>query len=220
MNLISLGKAAIAALFLMLLVPASARAEDLWGSNEIRSNDTSNFSNWTGVVRRFANAEALGQGLCSTAAGGGRGNTTCAWDKWQEILDEARGLAGVEQARAVNAAFNRVKYVNDNRNYGQEDYWATLFEFLGRERGDCEDYAIAKYETLRELGWPAKSLRLVVVRDTKLDLNHAILAVYTNEGIYIADNQTKSLVNASSIRHYRPIYSINEDGWWLHRRRG
>jgi hypothetical protein len=26
------------------------------------------------------------------------------------------------------------------------------------------------------------------------------------------------VVPANSIRHYQPVFSINEEGWWLHRR--
>ena len=45
----------------------------------------------------------------------------------------------------VNDFFNSVKYSDDKDIYGINDYWASPYEFLARDRGDCEDYAIAKF---------------------------------------------------------------------------
>lgn len=188
----------------------------LFGSSEIRSPNLSSFTNWTGVLARFQRDHTMAEGLCATAGAGGTG---CTWDSWQKIISEARNMGQVEQLRRINRIMNSRRYVLDRVNWGMEDYWADVFEFL-RKNGDCEDYAISKYVTLRALGWPAERLRIVILRDTKLNLNHAVLAAYTDEGIYIGDNQIKdNIVRADSIRHYRPIYSINENGWWLHRAR-
>ena len=199
--------------FLLALTPAQARAQQLWNSTEIHSPNLSSFTNWTGVMSRFLQAQTLGEGMCATA---GPSRSRCAWEDWQSIIADAKGLGELEQLRQINKVMNDRKYVLDRVNWGMEDYWATVFEFL-RRNGDCEDYAISKYVTLRALGWPAEKLRIVILRDTKLNLNHAVLAAYTSEGIYIGDNQVGALVRADSIRHYRPIYSINESGWWLHR---
>lgn len=202
------------------LIPAPARAHggfsatpSLFGSNEIRSPTLTSFTNWTGMLGRFRQNETLGAGLCATAGAGPRG---CAWDTWQTLINRLRPLPPMDQLREVNREMNNHRYVLDRNNWGMEDYWATVFEFL-RKNGDCEDFAIGKYVTLRALGWPVDSLRIVILRDTKLDLNHAVLAVYMTDGIYIGDNQVSSLVRADRIRHYRPIYSINESAWWLHR---
>ena len=58
----------------------------------------------------------------------------------------------------------------------------------------------------------------MVVRDLNLKIGHAILAAYVDGKIYILDNQIKQVISAKTIRHYRPIYSVNEGGWWLHKR--
>lgn len=225
---------AITRAFVLVLLacsfPATAHAEEttgaptrattlstpLFGTTEIRSNNLVSFTNWTGVLGRFEQSRALGQGLCATAGSGSSGR--CSWDTWQQQIKDFTGMGEMEQLRAVNKEMNRRRYILDRVNWGMEDYWATVFEFL-RKNGDCEDYSIAKYLTLRALGWPADKLRLVILRDTKLDLNHAVLAVYTSQGVYIADNQVSDIVRADAIRHYKPIYSINENGWWLHRAR-
>ena len=136
-------------------------------------------------------------------------------------LDAARLVARlarqplVARLATVNAAINLIPYVEDRANYGVDDYWAGLDEFLGRG-GDCEDYAIAKYMLLRRTGVPASAMRVVVVRDMALATSHAVLAVTVGDETDILDNQTAEVKPASAVARYRPVYSINETGWWLH----
>ena len=87
----------------------------------------------------------------------------------------------IEQIRAVNLFLNDWQYKSDIQNYGRRDYWATPLEFL-RRSGDCEDYAIAKYVSLRQIGFAPEQLRLVV-RDVVRELAHAVLAVYLDDGV-------------------------------------
>ena len=49
---------------------------------------------------------------------------------------------------------------------------------LRPRRGDCEDYAIAKYVALREAGVARENLQLVLVRDRAVRQDHAVLAGY------------------------------------------
>ena len=82
----------------------------------------------------------------------------------------------------------------------------------------CRDYAVAKYWSLRFLGWPVDLLRIVVLKDLNLRVDHAILVVYVDGQALVLDNQIKNqVVNAKSIVHNRPTYSINERNLWLHR---
>lgn len=220
---------AIALSLCLLGAATSARADNpqatptrttpaLFNTTEIRSPNITSFTNWTGMLGRFEQARTLGAGMCATAAGPGSllPPGRCEWDQWQKIISDLRGLPPQQQLDRVNDIMNKHRYILDRINWGVEDYWQTVFEFI-RKNGDCEDYAIAKYLTLRALGWDADRLRIVIVRDTKLNLNHAILAAYTDTGLYIGDNQVSGLVRADSIRHYKAIYSINENAWWLHR---
>ncbi|MEE8547966.1 MAG: transglutaminase-like cysteine peptidase, partial [Alphaproteobacteria bacterium] len=81
----------------------------------------------------------------------------------------------------------------------------------------CEDYAITKYMSLRTLGVPAEDMRIVVLQDMNLRLAHAVLVVYLNDEAFVLDNQIRWVVKETTIRHYRPYYSVNETHWWLHR---
>lgn len=209
------GLLAFAAVLPQPVLADNAISPALFGSNEIRSPSLKSFTNWTGVMSRSKSSENLGLGMCASAAGGSI-QADCSYVEWQDIIAELRTLPRMEQLKAVNQVFNDHPYILDNVNWGMEDYWATVFEFIRRD-GDCEDYAIAKYVTLRALGWSVDDLRIVIVHDNKLRLNHAILAAYVDGAIYIGDNQISSLAKAERIHHYRPIYSINENAWWLHR---
>lgn len=132
---------------------------------------------------------------------------------WEKFKAEAESLDIMGKLNKVNSFFNRFPYITDIKNWGREDYWAAPFQFL-KKSGDCEDYAIIKYFTLRELGVPADSMRIVVVRDTILNEGHAVLAVRANGRIYILDNLGRSVMPMEQLRNYQPQFSVNELGRW------
>ena len=72
-------------------------------------------------------------------------------EEWQTLVDDAQQDSEKEKLTRVNRFFNEVRFVADERVWGQKDYWATPLEFLGKNAGDCEDFTIAKYFTLRAL---------------------------------------------------------------------
>ena len=111
---------------------------------------------------------------------------------------------------------NRWAYQVDPAIWNKKDYWATPNQFMYRT-GDCEDYAISKYISLLHLGFTPAEMRIVVLQDLNLKILHAILVVYLDGQPLVLDNQIKQVVHASRIRHYKPIYSINQSNWRLHR---
>ncbi len=146
----------------------------------------------------------------------GKGSVCVARRQRADVLAGLRGSAPLEQLAAVQAYVNRVRWVDDRRNYGEADYWATPDEFFVRG-GDCEDYAFAKYEALKQLGFQPEQMRILVLTDLKLGEPHAVLLVLVDGRIWSLDNNLRNIFPADAIRHYDPIYSINETGWWMHR---
>ncbi|MDD4702139.1 MAG: transglutaminase-like cysteine peptidase [Desulfovibrio sp.] len=134
---------------------------------------------------------------------------------WDSFKEKAKGKAPLDLLRYVNSFWNTWPYKEDIVNWGTQDYWAIPSEFL-KKSGDCEDYAIIKYFTLKELGIPPENMRVVVVRDTVRNLAHAVLAVYLNGDAYILDNLSNAVLPHSRIRQYSPQYSVNEMGRWAH----
>ncbi|TYL49450.1 transglutaminase-like cysteine peptidase [Marinomonas sp. IMCC 4694] len=141
---------------------------------------------------------------------------------WRQLVDDSKALPIVEQLTQVNTFFNQMDFVDDMKLWGKEDYWATPIEFLGMQAGDCEDFTIAKYFTLRELGVPDEKLRLVYVKALKLNQHHMVLAYYHNPTSIpvLLDNLDRELKPASKRNDLLPIYSFNADSLWLSKEKG
>jgi predicted transglutaminase-like cysteine proteinase len=134
---------------------------------------------------------------------------------WQTMLRKQVGRPRFHQIQAINRFLNEWQYRSDLQNYGRRDYWATPLEFV-RRSGDCEDYAIIKYVSLRQLGFGADQLRLVVLNDVSRGLAHAVLAVYLDQQVYILDNLNRAVLPQEQVSQYVPYYSINETTRWAH----
>ncbi|MBO4312905.1 MAG: transglutaminase-like cysteine peptidase [Desulfovibrio sp.] len=134
---------------------------------------------------------------------------------WDNLKSGAAGKKGIDLLRFVNTFWNTWPYREDILNWKVEDYWAIPAEFLARS-GDCEDYSIAKYFTLKELGVSPEKMRIVVLRDTVRNLAHAVLAVYMDGDAYILDNLSNAVLSHKRLRQYTPQYSVNESGRWAH----
>ena len=116
---------------------------------------------------------------------------------------------------AVNRYFNRWPYKTDREVYGRGEVWASPEEFLVRS-GDCEDFAIAKFFALRQLGFADDDLRIVVIYDQIRGIGHTVLAVYDPTDILILDSLSSFIGSHTRYRHYIPQYSMNETTRWAH----
>jgi len=188
---------------------AAAISAGLFGSVELAQADIGAFPQWVRALDRHLK-DTLADGDC----GEPRLNR-CHLADWLRFLDTLRDLPVRQQLEQVNQYANSRHYILDIDQYGIEDYWAVPREFLPLG-GDCEDFAITKFFSLRWLGWPAERLRIVVVQDTNLRIPHAVLAVEHDNDPLILDNQVGEVLRDGDILHYTPVYSINERGWWLH----
>jgi len=138
---------------------------------------------------------------------------------WQTLNTEGIDWAPEHKLDKVNSFFNRVRFVNDIRHWGEEDYWATPVELLTTNGGDCEDFSIAKYLTLKAMGIPDEQLRIVYVKALELNQAHMVLAWYPTPlaDPLILDNLTTDIKPASERKDLEPVYSFNGDGLWLNR---
>lgn len=186
-------------------------APSFLGSMEKRSSNIAPFTKWTAALDRYAaeNSALAGQSCNSDNA------TKCAYDAWWRFLAGLRDKSRRHQLVAVNRYMNAREYVSDRRNWGISDYWATPGEFL-TGNGDCEDYAIAKFMSLKALGWRNEDLRVVAVKDHNRGAGHAVVVAYHGGETWLLDNQIEDVVATGQIRHYEVVYSINEHNWWRH----
>lgn len=191
---------------------ANKTVSGLFNSKEVQSSNLKPFKKWTSALKRYSKETAdKKEGTCKS-----KDLNKCHFQKWESFLKGLRGKDRMTQVKEVNRVMNKAKYITDKNNWGKKDYWATPGEFMARF-GDCEDYAISKYMSLRRLGFNMDQLRVVAVKDLNLKVGHAILVVYLDNKVYVLDNQIKRVVEAKSIRHYQPVFSINDKHWWRHR---
>ena len=119
--------------------------------------------------------------------------------------------------RKTNDFYNQVPYFSDMEHWGVEDYWATPVELVASLGGDCEDYAIAKYMTLKEIGVPVERLRITYVRAINIGETHMVLAYYPTPDAdpWILDNLIPDIKRGSARTDLVPVYSFNDDDLWL-----
>lgn len=192
----------LSALFTLLLAfPVLAAPPKLWGTVEFR-RPVDTLSVWNSMLSRYRSIFENGRKF--------RKNLT-----WNDLEKSVKGGDKLSTLRKVNAFWNEWPYREDIVNWGVADYWAAPNQFLEKS-GDCEDYAIAKYYTLKNLGFSPEEMRIVIVRDTVRGFGHAILAVYLGDRVYILDNLSKNVLEAGKIHNYAPEYSLNELSRWAH----
>lgn len=151
------------------------------------------------------------------------GGNDASFRDWQKLLADARPLAAMDKLKRVNEFFNRrIQFGDDQAIWGQSDYWATPLETLGKGKGDCEDFTIAKYFTLLNAGVPNEQLRLVYVKAkiggaaSSVIQAHMVLAFYAapDDEPLILDNLITDLRPASRRPDLLPVFSFNSQGIW------
>jgi len=135
----------------------------------------------------------------------------------QALIERHRNDGEGDKLEAVNDFFNEIPYDTDWSLWNQEDYWATPIEMLGIHGADCEDYSIAKYFTLLDMGVPAERLRITYVKAITLNQAHMVLAYYPDPDgePVILDNLTDRIRPAGERLDLVPVYGFNGDSLWL-----
>lgn len=138
-------------------------------------------------------------------------------EKWAAMLRRARAESVAGKVGLINAWVNaHLRFADDAHEYGVTDYWASAVQSLHRERGDCEDYAIAKMQLLKAAGIADEDLYLIIANDLVRRADHAVLGVRLAEQMFILDNETDQVLPSAQIRDYRPIITFNASGKWIH----
>jgi predicted transglutaminase-like cysteine proteinase len=140
--------------------------------------------------------------------------------EWRSILTQSKYKTLAERAKLdlVNDFMNQTPFVSDIQHWGKTDYWATPVEFLSTNGGDCEDFSIAKYFTLRAIGVSDERLRITYVKEiVQYNEAHMVLAYFPNpdDEPMVLDNINKSILPASARTDLLPVYSFNGSGLWL-----
>jgi predicted transglutaminase-like cysteine proteinase len=139
-------------------------------------------------------------------------------DAWQNLLATQKQDPELEKLDVVNRFFNKqVRYEEDIDLWHEVDYWATPIESLIKGAGDCEDYAIAKYFSLRRLGVPSEKLLITYVKALRLNRAHMVLTYYPSPNAIplVLDSLIDTIKPASERPDLLPVYAFNGEGLWL-----
>ena len=140
-------------------------------------------------------------------------------------LSSSGAAAELDKLLRVNSFFNEVPSVDDIRHWRKQDYWATPLELLASNGGDCEDFAIAKYFTLRELGVPDERLKIAYVKARLApcgqSVAHMVLTYYATPEAepLVLDNLVGAIKPARERPDLTPLYSFNARGLWAAKER-
>jgi predicted transglutaminase-like cysteine proteinase len=146
---------------------------------------------------------------------------TTKFDPWQSFMNANQALQDLDKLKKTNDYLNRaIRYGEDSAIWDTSDYWATPLESLGRGLGDCEDYAIAKYFTLRQIGVAEDKLRFVYVKAqisgaaAGTTVAHMVLAYFAKPDAMplILDNLIPEVRPANERPDLTPVFSFNMSG--------
>ncbi|WP_424688992.1 transglutaminase-like cysteine peptidase [Halarcobacter ebronensis] len=132
--------------------------------------------------------------------------------KYLELKRKIKDFSLEKKLNYVNSFYNKILPVNDSTKYSADDYWATPKEFIIEGKGDCEDYAIAKYFTLQEVGIPKEKLFLAVVKVKGATNYHMVLTYLENKNSMplILDNLSFRVLPFIKRTDLTPKFIFNE----------
>ena len=141
--------------------------------------------------------------------------------RWFALIEQGKSAPDPARLRLANNFFNGARFTTDPAVWQQQDYWATPIEFLIKDAGDCEEFAIAKYFTLSRMGIAEDALRITYVKALTLNQPHMVLAWYPAPDAepLILDNIEPRILPASQRTDLIPVYSFNGTTLWLARTR-
>lgn len=142
-------------------------------------------------------------------------NDDCSTEasKFTTLVTDASKFSGRARLEAVNRMVNAsVRYASDMALHGQLDRWTAPLATLRAGKGDCEDYAILKYRILREIGVKPEDLKILLVRDTAVRIDHAVLAVRHDDTWFILDNRNRGFYEEQDLPHYAPLFALDQNG--------
>ena len=184
-----------------------------FGVSTVRARQGLLWTKWR-KVRRAIKAEAPALVRCRATAS----RCSRAAAHFAAIVGDAARRHGRARLELVNQRVNdAIRYVSDEEQWHRRDRWSAPFDRHHRGsfdtgKGDCEDYAIAKYVALRDAGTPAHDLRLLVVRDTTARSYHAVLAARQDGQWLLLDNRWRRLIPDNEARFFTPLFALNTVG--------
>lgn len=143
-------------------------------------------------------------------------------EAWVRLIRDDQSATDMEKLEKVNSFFNQLQFIDDILHWKQNDYWATPIELLASNGGDCEDFSIGKYFTLKVMGVSEEKLNMTYVKALRLNQAHMVITYYERPGAepLVLDNLNKQIKPASQRKDLLPVYSFNGTSLWIAKQRG
>lgn len=140
---------------------------------------------------------------------------------WKKLIAAQQNAPEDRKLFLVNNFINSLQFVDDIEHWGQEDYWATPIETISTNGGDCEDFVIAKYFTLKYMNVPEERMRMTYVKALNINKAHMVLSYFLTPEAepLVLDNLDPEIKRSSQRMDLLPIYSFNAEGLWLAKKR-
>ncbi len=180
---------------------AYAVSDDFLNHTKRQTTSVNNLPQWKRVIEDYAFTRLMAPSQKVRA--------------WDEFMASIKDDPPIRQILKVNLWFNGFPYKQDNWIYNEGDYWASPSEFL-ENGGDCEDYAIIKYLTLRQLGFTTQKMNIAVVYDVFSGTDHAFLIVEHDDESFILDSRENMTVPSHYSKRYKPHFAFNEQHVWTY----
>jgi predicted transglutaminase-like cysteine proteinase len=187
---------------------APASGDEPFGLFTFRLPDGALWRKWLGVEAEMAKDQIV-LDRCRASA------QSCPPHAAQflRLIDAVTSKSGRAQLEEANRAINTaIRYASDLAQHGEADRWSAPLATFATGKGDCEDYAIAKYTALGQAGFPRDKLRLVLVRDRAVGQDHAVLAAHLDDRWLILDNRRAELIEDTDASTFTPLFAIDDQG--------
>jgi predicted transglutaminase-like cysteine proteinase len=188
--------------------PARTVGPEPFGLFTFRAPENAVWRKWRNLEADMAKDRAI-LDQCRSSADGCPASAA----QFLRLINAVKSRSGRSQLDEANRGVNQaIRYMSDYAQYGVVDRWSAPLATFATGKGDCEDYAIAKYAALIEAGFPHGDLRLVLVRDRAIRQDHAVLAARLDKHWLILDSRRSDLIDDGDVRNYTPIFAINDRG--------
>lgn len=143
-------------------------------------------------------------------------------EDWRYLIADNLTESEQDKLILVNDFINQLRFEDDEVHWQQADYWATPIETLATNGGDCEDFSLAKYLTLSEMGLAEQCLRLTYVKALSINKAHMVLTYQCQPGDtpLVLDNLIENILPAEQRTDLLPVYSFNAKGLWIAKQKG
>jgi predicted transglutaminase-like cysteine proteinase len=188
--------------------PVPVAGDEPFGMHAFRAPEGALWSKWRTLVKETKDEEARLKACQGDAA-------SCSDDasRFWSLVGQVKATSGRAKLERTNQIVNgAIAYASDMSMHGELDRWSAPLATLRRGRGDCEDYAILKYKVLIEAGVRASDLRIVLVRDTAVRIDHAVLSARIDGRWFVLDNRRSGFYSERDLPHYLPLFAMDDTG--------